>query len=171
MQFLADDRQPFADDPLADDPSSSTSESAASVADAGLETGPRLTDSLYLSYRDNSKILSSEVSANHFKEPSTPASAAKSRKSESRGSSAKKQKTMPSSVVPHRVFQNQTLNEMGGSHAFLCLISGMITPECVSRIGDHWYAATKRSALGSILRASAWHSEGTKHRRLRRNLR
>ena len=72
MQFLADDRQPFADDPLADDPSSSTSESAASVADAGLETGPRLTDRLYLSYRDNSKILSSEVSVNRFKDPSTP---------------------------------------------------------------------------------------------------
>ena len=57
-------------------------------------------------------------------------------------------------MVPHRVFQNQTLNEMGGSHAFLRRISGMITPECVSRIGDHWYAATKRSALGSILRGT-----------------
>ena len=61
---------------------------------------------------------------------------------------------MPSSVVPHRVFQNQTLNQMGGSHAFLRRNSGMITPECVSRIGDHWYAATKRSALGSILRST-----------------
>ena len=30
----------------------------------------------------------------------------------------------------------------------------MITPECVSRIGDHSYAATKRSALGSILRGT-----------------
>ena len=87
------------------------------------------------------------------------ASAAKSRKPESRGSSAKKQKTMTSSVVPHRVFQNQNLNEMGGSHAFLRRISSR--PECVSRIGDHWYAATKRRALGSILRAL--HSDGTKH--------
>ena len=84
----------------------------------------------------------------------TLASAAKSRKSESRGSSAKKQKTVPGSVVPHRVFENQNLNEMGGSHAFLRRISGMITPECVSRIGDNWYAATKRSALGSILRGT-----------------
>ena len=66
----------------------------------------------------------------------------------------KETETMPSSVVPHRVFQNQTLNEMDGSHAFLRRISGMITPECVSRIGDHWYAATKRSALGSILRCT-----------------
>ena len=38
------------------------------------------------------------------------------------------------------------------AHAFLRRISGMITPECVSRIGDYWYAATKRSTLGSILR-------------------
>ena len=84
----------------------------------------------------------------------TLASAAKSRKSESRGSSAKKQKTVPGSVVPHRVFENQNLNEMGGSHAILYRTSGMIMPEYMSRIGDHWYAATKRSALGSILRST-----------------
>ena len=58
------------------------------------------------------------------------------------------------SVVPHSVFQNQNLNEMGGSHSFLRRISGMITPECMSRIGDHLYAATKRRALGSILRGT-----------------
>ena len=52
------------------------------------------------------------------------------------------------------MFQNQNLNEMGGSHAFLRRISGMITPECVPRIGDHWYAATKRSVLGNILRGT-----------------
>ena len=40
------------------------------------------------------------------------------------------------------------------AHAFLRRISGMITPECVCRIGDHWYAAIKRSALGSILRGT-----------------
>ena len=87
----------------------------------------------------------------------TPASALKSRKSESRGSScstAKKQKTVPASVEPHRVVQDQNLNEMGSSHAFLCRISGMTTPKCVSIIGDHLYAATKRSALGSILRGT-----------------
>ena len=30
----------------------------------------------------------------------------------------------------------------------------MTTPECVSIIGDHLYAATKRRALGSILRGT-----------------
>ena len=57
-------------------------------------------------------------------------------------------------MVPHRVFENQNLNEMGGSHAILYRTSGMIMPEYMSRIGDHWYAATKRSALGSILRST-----------------
>ena len=30
----------------------------------------------------------------------------------------------------------------------------MIAPECVSRIGDHWCAATKMRALGSIPRST-----------------
>ena len=43
---------------------------------------------------------------------------------------------------------------MGDEASCVGYCSGMITPECVSRIGDHWYAATKRSALDSILRCT-----------------
>ena len=41
---------------------------------------------------------------------------------------------------------------MGGSQSFLGRISGMMTPEAVSRIGVKWYAATSR-ILRSIVKA------------------
>ena len=64
---------------------------------------------------------------------------------------------MPASVVPHRAFQNQNLNEMGGSHTVLRWISGMITPECVSRIGFNWgplVCCYQRIALSIILHST-----------------
>ena len=49
-----------------------------------------------------------------------------------------------------RLFQNQTLDEMG-AQAFLCRISVLLKPEAVSRLGIKWYAATDKGSLASML--------------------
>ena len=49
------------------------------------------------------------------------------------------------------MFQNQTLDEMGGAQAFLRRISVLLTPEAVSRLGIKWYAATNKGSLASLL--------------------
>ena len=82
----------------------------------------------------------------------TSAISAKTKKSESRNSSAKKPKALAASVVPVRVFQNQTLNEMGGTQSFLRRISVLRTPEAVARLGNRWYAATNKGSLASMPR-------------------
>ena len=78
-------------------------------------------------------------------------SAAKTKKSESRNSSAKKSKALAASMVQIRVFQNQTLDEIGGAQAFLRRISVLLTPEAVSRLEIKWYAAANKGSVASML--------------------
>ena len=55
-------------------------------------------------------------------------------------------------MVPIRVFQSQTLDEMGCAQSFLRRIAVLLKPEAVARLGSKWYAATDKGSLASMLR-------------------
>ena len=72
-------------------------------------------------------------------------------------------------MVQVRVFQNKTLDEMGGAQAFLRRISVSLTPEAVSSIGIKRYAATNKG-LTNNFRGLVMGTDGYQFRRLRGNL-